>query len=289
MRLVIQRVTQASVTVDGELTGSIERGLLVLCGIHETDDDAAAEWAARKLLNVRLWDDGGKAWARSALQNEYGVLLVSQFTLFATLKGNKPDFHRAMGPQQSRPFWDKFVKRVEGMHKGPVQQGRFGAKMDVQLNNDGPVTIVLDSPEPTAAPVAAPAAPATSAVTLKSGAASLGSATASSSSSSSSFSAASSKAAVQTSSPARIVLLLKAAGASTPLRDLQERGLQLCGLKTIRAGAEIRLAAVMRVPPHASSGAVAALAARLCEAGAARLDAEVSERWQEHFTDAELC
>lgn len=94
MRLVIQRCKSASVTVDGEVTGSIERGLVVLCGIHEDDDDDAADWAARKMTNIRLWEDadGAKPWARSALQNGYGILLVSQFTLFASLKGNKPEY-----------------------------------------------------------------------------------------------------------------------------------------------------------------------------------------------------
>lgn len=106
MRLVIQRVTEASVTVDGEVTGAIGRGLCVLCGIHEGDTDSAAEWAAKKLCSIRLWEDSaGKPWAQSAAQGKYDLLLVSQFTLFATLKGNKPDFHHAMGPDKAKPFW----------------------------------------------------------------------------------------------------------------------------------------------------------------------------------------
>ena len=106
MRLVLQRCTEASVTVDGEVTGSIGRGLVVLCGIHTDDTESAAEWAAKKLCSIRLWEDAsGRAWAQSVAQGKYDLLLVSQFTLFATLKGNKPDFHHAMGPAAAKPFW----------------------------------------------------------------------------------------------------------------------------------------------------------------------------------------
>ena len=149
MRLVLQRALSASVTVDGAVVGSIGPGLVVLCGISEEDDEAAAEWACRKLLNIRLWETAdGKAWAESVSSQKLGVLLVSQFTLHASLKGNKPDFHRAMKPELSRPFWEKFVQRVTKAHSGgTVQQGVFGEKMQVALVNDGPVTIILDSAE----------------------------------------------------------------------------------------------------------------------------------------------
>ena len=146
MRLVLQRAIKASVTVDGVVVGSIGRGLVVLVGIADDDDDAAAEWACRKLLNIRLWEAGGKPWAYSVTQAGLDVLLVSQFTLYAQLKGNKPDFHRAMPPERSRPYWDAFVRRVTQARKGlPVATGTFGAYMAVELVNDGPVTIVLDS------------------------------------------------------------------------------------------------------------------------------------------------
>ena len=93
MRLVLQRVKHASVVVDGQVVGSIGRGIVALCGISCDDDDAAAEWAARKILNIRLWENAdGKSWAQSVVQGQLGVLLVSQFTLYAELKGNKPDF-----------------------------------------------------------------------------------------------------------------------------------------------------------------------------------------------------
>ena len=148
MRLVLQRALSGSVEVDGEVVGKIGKGLVVLCGISEDDDDAAADWACRKLLNTRLWEsDDGKAWARSVGQAKLGVLLISQFTLHAQLKGNKPDFHRALGPDKARPFWESFVARVKKAHAGPVETGIFGAKMAVSLVNDGPVTIILDSTE----------------------------------------------------------------------------------------------------------------------------------------------
>ena len=190
MRLVLQRVTQASVTVDGVVVGQIGRGLLALVGITEGDDDAAADWCCRRLLGTRMWeDDAGKAWARSVQSGGLELLLVSQFTLYGILKvtakirrhallppqnvssayiahprlqGNKPDFHYAMPPAKAKVFWEAFVARVEKAHPGKMQQGRFGAKMAVDLVNDGPVTLTLDSPvaAPPTLPPAAPATPA---------------------------------------------------------------------------------------------------------------------------------
>lgn len=155
MRLVIQRASEASVVVDGHVVGALPSGggLVVLCGIHEQDTEADAEWACRKLLGVRLFEseDGSKPWVRSVAQAKLGLLLISQFTLFATLKGNKPDFHRAMGPTTAKPFWEAFVQRVRQAHSGSVAEGIFGAKMAVSLCNDGPVTIELESPSSQAA------------------------------------------------------------------------------------------------------------------------------------------
>ena len=288
MRLVIQRVSKASVSVDDETTGSIEHGLLVLCGIHEADDEAAAEWAAKKLLNIRLWEEPdksggvGKPWARSALQNKFGVLLVSQFTLFATLKGNKPDYHRAMGPQQARLFWERFVACVQAMHTGSVQQGRFGAKMDVKLCNDGPVTILLDSPERPASAAGAEAGTATATVTQ---------AMLSSAAVASSAAGCASTPATAATSPSvpRVLVMLLALGASTPLSKLQDRGLKLCALKTIRSDAAepMQLAAVLQAPAGAPSSydALAAVAKRCCDGC---LLGEVSERWREVFAEAEI-
>ena len=183
MRLVLQRVTSAKVVVDGVTVGEIGKGLLVLGGICDSDDEKAAEWAARKILGTRLWEDAaGKHWARSVQQEGLEVLLVSQFTLHgkplhspataalsrqrlsacvcrdaAVLKGNKPDFHHAMPPARSRPFWEKFVASMEKKLPGKVQQGQFGALMQVHLVNDGPVTITLDSEANASAPAPAPA------------------------------------------------------------------------------------------------------------------------------------
>lgn len=127
-----------------------------------------AEWCARKLLGVRLFDsaDGSKPWARSVAQANLDVLLISQFTLFATLKGNKPDFHRAMGPTTAKPFWEAFVQRVRKAHtSGKVAEGTFGAKMAVRLCNDGPVTIELESPSSSSSPAPQSSGPPAAAAT----------------------------------------------------------------------------------------------------------------------------
>ena len=148
MRLVVQRVSQASVSVAGEEVGRIGRGLLVLVGCRDGDTADDAEYCCRKLLGVRLFDDEkeGKAWALSVQQANLQVLLVSQFTLFAALKGNKPSFHRSMPPGPAKEFYDAFRERVKAAYApDKVADGVFGAKMDVALNNDGPVTIVIDS------------------------------------------------------------------------------------------------------------------------------------------------
>ena len=276
MRVVIQRVKEAQVVVDGETTGAIAHGLLVLCGIHEDDDDAAAEWCARKLTSIRLWqDDGGKQWARGV--GNGGLLLVSQFTLFASLKGNKPDFHRAMGPTLAQPFWERFVARVQALHKGPVQQGRFGAKMAVTLCNDGPVTIILDSPTSAPAPAPAPApasapAPAVADAPVPPP-----------------------RAPCSKDVPLALVLIRPAHGASTPMRMLEERGMQLVALKLTRTeDAGGALAAVVR-PRHraaAGMGTTADLASALLlsqwgKDGEGR-SVQVSDAWREHFEESEL-
>ena len=130
MRIVLQRVTSASVTVGGKVVGSINAGVLALVGLTSGDGAAERDWATRKILNTRLWEDaGGKAWARGVKQCGLEVLLVSQFTLYAFLKGNKPDFHLAMPPDEARAAWTELVAAVEKAHPGKVQQGEFGAKM----------------------------------------------------------------------------------------------------------------------------------------------------------------
>merc|ERR1712137_462872 len=147
MRLVIQRVTQAAVRVGEEIVGEIGKGLMVLVGINRDDTVQDAQTLSRKLVNLRLFDSPqGKGWDKSVKDLDLEVLLVSQFTLYGILKGNKPDFHLAMGSQTSEQFYNDFVQMVKDQHRPEkIQEGRFGAMMNVSINNDGPVTMVLDS------------------------------------------------------------------------------------------------------------------------------------------------
>ena len=146
MRAVVQRVSQASVTVEGRLTGEIERGLLVLVGIapDDTADDIA--WLAGKVAQQKLFPDESGRMNLSVVESGGGVLVVSQFTLLAsTRKGTKPSWHRAAPPEVAIPLYESFVRAMEGLLGRPVATGKFGAMMDVALVNDGPMTLVLDS------------------------------------------------------------------------------------------------------------------------------------------------
>lgn len=150
MRIILQRVASASVSVAGDKIAAIGPGLMCLCGISRSDTAEDAAWCASKLLSLRLWPNSeGKQWAESAKSQGLEVLLVSQFTLHAILKGNKPDFHAAMSPATAETFFDEFVASVRAKHASPdkVQMGKFGANMQVELINDGPVTIRIDSDE----------------------------------------------------------------------------------------------------------------------------------------------
>ncbi|MCE2055576.1 hypothetical protein HAX54_042895 [Datura stramonium] len=160
MRALVQRVDSASVEVEGRIVSSIGRGLLVLVGLHESDVDSDADYICRKVLNMRLFpnDDTGKTWDQicwlllstgKVVQKNYEVLLVSQFTLYGILKGNKPDFHVAMPPEKAKPFYASLVEKFQKAYKqDAVKDGVFGAKMKVNLVNDGPVTMHLDSAQP---------------------------------------------------------------------------------------------------------------------------------------------
>jgi D-tyrosyl-tRNA(Tyr) deacylase len=149
MKVVIQRVLKASVTVSNELVGSIQKGLCVLVGIARDDTDKDAEFIIRKILGIRLFEDAGvenSKWNKSVVDRELEILCVSQFTLQSTLKGTKPDFHLAMGADQSKEFYDRFLQRLRNEYKSEkVQDGKFGAYMQVDIQNDGPVTIIIDS------------------------------------------------------------------------------------------------------------------------------------------------
>ncbi|CAL8464211.1 g3746 [Coccomyxa elongata] len=152
MRTVVQRVRSASVEVDGKLVSSIGPGLLCLIGVRDTDTVADQEFLCRKLLNFRIWpsEDSSKSWDQNVVQKGYELLLVSQFTLYAMAKGNKPDYHLAMPPDQAREFYQQFLERVRTEYQGDrIKDGVFGAMMNVSLVNDGPVTLQFDSQNPT--------------------------------------------------------------------------------------------------------------------------------------------
>lgn len=146
MRIVIQRVSHASVTIDSQVKSAIGPGLLLLVGIEEADGPEDVEWMAHKVINLRIFDDENGVMNRSILDAEGDMLVVSQFTLFASYKkGNRPSWLRAARHETSIPLYEAFCARLsEGIGK-PVGTGEFGADMKVELLNDGPVTILMDS------------------------------------------------------------------------------------------------------------------------------------------------
>ena len=145
MRVVIQRVAEASVTVDGEVVGAIGPGLVVLVGFLPEDTRAVIAWMAEKVANLRIFADVAGRMNRSLLDVGGEVLVVSQFTLYGDArKGRRPSFVRAARPEIAIPLYDGFVEDLRAAAPGGVQCGRFGAHMDVALVNDGPVTLVID-------------------------------------------------------------------------------------------------------------------------------------------------
>jgi D-aminoacyl-tRNA deacylase len=146
MRALVQRVSEASVSVDGRCVAAIGRGVLVLCGVQADDDDADIDWLVRKVLTLRIFDDDDGVMNRS-LRNVGGdILAVSQFTLYAsTRKGARPSYAAAAGPAQAQPRFDAFVTALGRELGREVPAGVFGAHMRVALVNDGPVTLWLDS------------------------------------------------------------------------------------------------------------------------------------------------
>jgi D-tyrosyl-tRNA(Tyr) deacylase len=146
MRLVIQRVTHASVTIEGVLKSKINNGLLILVGIEDADNDADINWLAQKVVNLRIFDDENGVMNRSVTDINGEILIVSQFTLHAmTAKGNRPSYIRASKPDFAIPMYEKFCAKVSDLLGKPVGTGQFGADMKVELLNDGPVTILIDS------------------------------------------------------------------------------------------------------------------------------------------------
>lgn len=146
MRIVIQRVAHASVSIGGEPFSSIGRGMMVLVGVEDGDTDDDAAWLASKTAALRIFDDEAGVMNRSVADTGGEVLAVSQFTLTAsTRKGNRPSYIRAAGHDTAVPLYERYCSLLETTLGRPVRRGRFGADMAVELLNDGPVTIIIDS------------------------------------------------------------------------------------------------------------------------------------------------
>ena len=146
MRVLIQRVKKASVTVNKELISLIDNGLLVFIGIGEEDNSEDVEWLTKKIANIRLFDDENGVMNLSVRDVDGEILAVSQFTLYAsTVKGNRPSYIKAAKPDVAVPLYEKFLELLEQQVEKKVSRGIFGADMKVGLVNDGPVTIIIDS------------------------------------------------------------------------------------------------------------------------------------------------
>lgn len=146
MRTVTQRVTEASVKVDGKVVGQIGEGLLVLVGVEDSDTEEDIDWLARKTVGMRVFDDEQGVMNKSILEIGGNILIISQFTLFAsTRKGNRPSYIRASKGEFANPMYEKFCEKVQELMGRKVEKGIFGADMKVSLLNNGPVTIIMDT------------------------------------------------------------------------------------------------------------------------------------------------
>jgi len=146
MRAVIQRVAKASVTIEGKINGQIETGLLVLIGIEDADNDEDIEWLSSKIVNLRIFNDENGVMNISVKDIAGNILLISQFTLHAsTKKGNRPSYIKASKPEIAIPIYEKMIKQLSFDLDKEIQTGIFGADMKVELLNDGPVTILIDT------------------------------------------------------------------------------------------------------------------------------------------------
>ena len=146
MRVVIQKVTEASVSIENQTVASIDKGLLVLVGIEDGDTNEDIAWLSSKIVNLRVFDDDNGVMNLSVKEVEGEVLIVSQFTLHAsTKKGNRPSYIKASRPEVAIPIYEAFIKQVESLLGKGVPTGQFGAMMQVSLCNDGPVTILIDT------------------------------------------------------------------------------------------------------------------------------------------------
>lgn len=146
MRVVLQRVTQASCAVDGKITGEIKAGFLVLLGVEDADTDDDLQWLAQKIASMRVFGDENGLMNKALADVNGDILLISQFTLFAsTKKGNRPGFTRAARPDKAIPMYEQMIKALEELTNKKVATGIFGADMKISLLNDGPVTIIMDT------------------------------------------------------------------------------------------------------------------------------------------------
>ena len=146
MKAVIQRVSKASVTIEKKCVASIEHGLLVFLGIQEKDDGSDIEWLCNKIVGLRIFSDEGEKMNLSVKDIDGDVIIVSQFTLHSsTQKGFRPSFVKAARPEQAIPIYNNFISKSEELLGKNIQTGQFGANMDIALNNNGPVTIIIDS------------------------------------------------------------------------------------------------------------------------------------------------
>ena len=146
MRVVIQRVSEASVSIEGQIYSEIQQGLLVLLGIEHSDTEQDIEWLSKKIANLRIFVDDNNQINKSIIDIKGQLLVVSQFTLHAkTKKGNRPSFIEAARPEFAKPLYENFIKRLTLDSKSQVLSGKFGANMKVNLCNDGPVTLIIDS------------------------------------------------------------------------------------------------------------------------------------------------
>lgn len=146
MRVVIQRVSKASVTVDDKITGKINTGLLLLLGIEDADNEDDIEWLSNKIVNLRIFSDETGVMNKSVMDVDGEILVISQFTLYAsTKKGNRPSYIKASKPDHAIPVYEKMVRQLEKDAGKEIQTGIFGADMKVELLNDGPVTILIDT------------------------------------------------------------------------------------------------------------------------------------------------
>lgn len=146
MRVVIQRVSKASVTIDGQVRGEILNGLMILLGIEESDGNEDVEWLTRKIVQLRIFADAQGVMNLSVQEAGGSIMVISQFTLHAsTRKGNRPSYIRAARPEHAVPLYEQFIENLEILTSKKVVSGVFGAMMDISMVNTGPVTIIIDS------------------------------------------------------------------------------------------------------------------------------------------------